>query len=169
MSNCEFVAFPLLSWVRCGTWLYRFLIFASLLTLNIFFLYFVYIIHIKRYKLSEKIMDHDIQWCVKSLYSKWSLKIAYHTKPIQESVLSRSHQIREGSLWKTRKSSKVNTVGYQHVLMWRGARLVLVATSHDPLHFLSCIQLSILRDSRGGYTIYDLVLSYEIDWTVSSH
>ena len=29
---CGFVAFPLVSWVRCGTWLYRFLIFAPLLT-----------------------------------------------------------------------------------------------------------------------------------------
>ena len=29
---CEFVTFPLVSWVRCGTLLYRFLIFASLLT-----------------------------------------------------------------------------------------------------------------------------------------
>ena len=37
MSDCEFVTFPLVSWVRCGTWLYRFLIFASLLTL----LYFI--------------------------------------------------------------------------------------------------------------------------------
>ena len=34
MSNCEFVTFPLVSWVRCGTWLYRFLIFASWLTLR---------------------------------------------------------------------------------------------------------------------------------------
>ena len=34
VSNCEFVTFPLVSWVRCGTWLYRFLIFAPLLTLN---------------------------------------------------------------------------------------------------------------------------------------
>ena len=32
VSDCEFVTFPLLSWVRCGTWLYRFLIFAPLLT-----------------------------------------------------------------------------------------------------------------------------------------
>ena len=32
MSNCEFFTFPLVSWVRCGTWLYRFLIFAPLLT-----------------------------------------------------------------------------------------------------------------------------------------
>ena len=31
---CEFVTFPLVSWVRCGTWLYRFLIFATLLTLS---------------------------------------------------------------------------------------------------------------------------------------
>ena len=30
VSNCEFVTFPLVSWVRCGTLLYRFLIFASL-------------------------------------------------------------------------------------------------------------------------------------------
>ena len=29
---CEFVTFPLVSWVTCGTWLYRFLIFAPLLT-----------------------------------------------------------------------------------------------------------------------------------------
>ena len=34
--NCEFVTFPLVSWVRCGTWLYRILIFALLLTLNVF-------------------------------------------------------------------------------------------------------------------------------------
>ena len=34
VSNCEFVTFPLVSWVRCGTWLYRFLIFAPLLTFN---------------------------------------------------------------------------------------------------------------------------------------
>ena len=31
VSNCEFVTFPLVSWVRCGTWLYRFLIFAPYL------------------------------------------------------------------------------------------------------------------------------------------
>ena len=30
---CEFVTFPFVSLVRCGTWLYRFLIFAPLLTL----------------------------------------------------------------------------------------------------------------------------------------
>ena len=32
---CEFVTFPLVSCVRCGTWLYRFLIFAPLLTFRI--------------------------------------------------------------------------------------------------------------------------------------
>ena len=34
VSNCEFVTFPLVSRVRRGTWLYRFLIFAPLLTLR---------------------------------------------------------------------------------------------------------------------------------------
>ena len=33
MSNCEVVTFPLVSLVRCGAWLYRFLIFALFLTL----------------------------------------------------------------------------------------------------------------------------------------
>ena len=37
VSKCEFVTFPLVSWVRCGTWLYWFLIFAHLL--SFFFLY----------------------------------------------------------------------------------------------------------------------------------
>ena len=35
VSNCEFVTFPLVSWVRSGTWLYRFLIFAPLLTVRV--------------------------------------------------------------------------------------------------------------------------------------
>ena len=34
VSHCEIVTFPLVSWVRCGTWLYHFLIFAPLLTLT---------------------------------------------------------------------------------------------------------------------------------------
>ena len=33
MSYCEFVTFPLVCWVRCGTWLYRFLIVALFLIL----------------------------------------------------------------------------------------------------------------------------------------
>ena len=36
VSNCEFVTFPLVSWVRYGTLLYRFLIFAPLLTFQIY-------------------------------------------------------------------------------------------------------------------------------------
>ena len=32
--NCEFVTFPLVSWVRCGTRLYQFLISAPLITLK---------------------------------------------------------------------------------------------------------------------------------------
>ena len=35
VSNCVFVTFPLVSWVRCGTWLNRFMIFALLLTFKI--------------------------------------------------------------------------------------------------------------------------------------
>ena len=37
VSNCEFVTFPLVSWVSCGTCLYRFLIFTPLLTLYALF------------------------------------------------------------------------------------------------------------------------------------
>ena len=32
MSNCDVVTLPLVSWGRCGTWLYRFLVFALFLT-----------------------------------------------------------------------------------------------------------------------------------------
>ena len=34
MSSCEFATFSLVSWVGCGTWLYRLLIFALFLTLS---------------------------------------------------------------------------------------------------------------------------------------
>ena len=34
MSNCDVVTFPLVSWVRCGAWLYIFFIFALFLTLS---------------------------------------------------------------------------------------------------------------------------------------
>ena len=40
VSNCEFVTFSLVFWVRFGTWLYKFLIFAPLLTLKTNFLSF---------------------------------------------------------------------------------------------------------------------------------
>ena len=35
MSNCEVFTLPLVSWVRCGAGLYRFLIFALLLTFSL--------------------------------------------------------------------------------------------------------------------------------------
>ena len=35
MSNCDVCTFPLVSWIRCCVWLYRFLIFALFLTLGI--------------------------------------------------------------------------------------------------------------------------------------
>ena len=34
MSNCEVVTFSLVSWVRCGAWFRRFLIFALCITLS---------------------------------------------------------------------------------------------------------------------------------------
>ena len=34
MSYCDVFTFPLVSWVRCGAWLYRFLIFALFLTVK---------------------------------------------------------------------------------------------------------------------------------------
>ena len=37
VSNCEFVTFPLVPWVRCGTSLYRFLIFALFFTYAMLF------------------------------------------------------------------------------------------------------------------------------------
>ena len=35
VSYCEFITFPLVSWARCGTCLYRFLILATLLTFTV--------------------------------------------------------------------------------------------------------------------------------------
>ena len=35
VTYCEFVTFPLVAWVRCGTWLDRFLIFTPTLTLKV--------------------------------------------------------------------------------------------------------------------------------------
>ena len=54
---CEFVTFPLVFWVRYGTWLYRFLIFAPLLT-------FIEFLH-KRCAFSMKLAWYavnTIQW-----------------------------------------------------------------------------------------------------------
>ena len=38
MSNCNVVTFPLVSWVRCGVWLYLFLIFSLFLTYVLWFI-----------------------------------------------------------------------------------------------------------------------------------
>ena len=40
VSNCKFITFPLVFWFRCGTWLYRFLTFAPLLSLLCFNSYY---------------------------------------------------------------------------------------------------------------------------------
>ena len=39
MSYCVVVTFPLVFWVRCGAWLYRFLIFALFLTFMFYWAY----------------------------------------------------------------------------------------------------------------------------------
>ena len=52
VSYCEFVTFPLVSWVRCGTWLYRFLIFAPLLT---YIYYFFQVIVVKCFRYGHRL------------------------------------------------------------------------------------------------------------------
>ena len=42
MSNCDVVTFPLVSLVRCGAWLYWFLIFALFVTFNAFYWYQIF-------------------------------------------------------------------------------------------------------------------------------
>ena len=59
MSTCEVVTFPLVSWVRCRAWLYRFLIFAPFLTLT--------------YALLHRLHNFHIS-CSKHLCRKWIIK-----------------------------------------------------------------------------------------------
>ena len=41
MSNSDIVTFPMVSWVRCGAWLYRFLVFALFLTMRFLAMWYV--------------------------------------------------------------------------------------------------------------------------------
>ena len=70
VSNCMIATFPLVSWVRsplrCGTWLYRFLVIAPLLTL-VFFTFIVFFVS-----------------CLWSLYSNFCC--AYCVTPTQTTV-----------------------------------------------------------------------------------
>ena len=66
---CEFVTFPLVSWVRCGTWLYRFLIFAPLLT---FFRWKYWgIVENVNNCMFETILQRLLAWTLK--FSPWQL------------------------------------------------------------------------------------------------
>ena len=60
MSNCDVIIFPLMSWVRCGALLYRFLIFALFLTFKMFmpctFTSQIYGAPLNRFKPSIKIL-----------------------------------------------------------------------------------------------------------------
>ena len=70
---CKFVTFPLVSWVRCGTLLYRFLIFAPLLTLLSPTCYSKYsqLIVIRNYKSKNKTFTHKLEF----LHSMLVLKV----------------------------------------------------------------------------------------------
>ena len=68
VCNCEFVTFPLVSWVRSGTRLYRFLIFAPLLTLTavcdcgISWSYSLTIIHYQTYLENHSSCGTNTRW-----------------------------------------------------------------------------------------------------------
>ena len=88
VSNCEFVTFPLVSWVRCGTLLYRFLIFAPLLTLkqrNCYFgpnlrpfeTDFFFRIRYQHRKYLRKSFSSSVEisfWCLLVLYVNFAVK-----------------------------------------------------------------------------------------------
>ena len=67
VSNCKFVTFPLVSWVRCGTWLYWFLIFAPLLTLLILLQLHMYIYQ-RRSNLQCMVCILSISYCMVCAY-----------------------------------------------------------------------------------------------------
>ena len=66
MSNCEVVTFPLVSWVRCGAWLYRFLIFSFFLSIFLLWHYspysltFVYLILTFDFKVKHYIRNRQL-------------------------------------------------------------------------------------------------------------
>ena len=89
VSNCEFVTFPLVSRVRCGTWLYRFLIFAPLLNLID---WWILSIHIRRQPFLWFTIVHLVR-----IWKTFTL----HRVVIQQSVLS--------CIWDQKTSSIINT------------------------------------------------------------
>ena len=84
VSYCEFVTFPLISLVRCGTWLYRFLIFAPLLSLALKFLLLNSNVQLSLFTCKGIFMFSLIQVLTKSgafvasHACKWSLNQALH-------------------------------------------------------------------------------------------
>ena len=60
--NCEFVTFPLSSLVRCGTWLYRFLIFAPLLTLVVITLKIILLLVFSDKSLKLRVWTERSEW-----------------------------------------------------------------------------------------------------------
>ena len=80
---CEFVTFPLVSWVGCGTWLYQLLIFAPLLTSK----FQVGLKSLLRQGLSEPDFYGDLVYKLKkivgsNIFSAQFIKIISHYKKI---------------------------------------------------------------------------------------
>ena len=69
VSNCEFVTFPLVSWVRCGTCLYRLMIFAPSLTLAV---QYINIIFVCNEKLKGGMQGHSL--CLLGNQQKFQLQ-----------------------------------------------------------------------------------------------
>ena len=77
---CEFVTFPLVSWVRCGTWLYRFLIFATLLTFILWILMYHLLVYVNTALLSKKAIIRNLYNQVPHLTSDTTWEIEKHKK-----------------------------------------------------------------------------------------
>ena len=72
VSNCEFVTFPWVLWVRCGTWFYRFLIFAPLLTLK---------------QSNQLLLWNDNYWWIKMYNRTFNLHLIKNERIRQASVI----------------------------------------------------------------------------------
>ena len=92
VSNCEFVTFPLVSWVRCGTWLYRFLIFAPLLTFTSFDVKFT------------RICLENVSWIAQQ--SLWIQHVL--SKPCSVNLVSKDTPL-VFSIYQLQKASDMNT------------------------------------------------------------
>ena len=109
VSNWEFVTFPLVSWVRCSTWLYRFLIFAPLLTLQILCMY------VATFHCPNAILD---QWRgEEEKHIKLNWKTCFNFKLTNVTYLSifRTHAQKEDITLFDSNSTSIHSLLIQHV------------------------------------------------------